>query len=152
MASKSSMGHGMRRRTGEPSNYLESLGNSMSRSHKTHSEHYSDAAAAGSHRVPMGDGSLDMSVYGQVDEINPSQMRGTLVPKKGTQAMDPTAAGTKQNRQNIEKIGATYRISPKSTFVQLDPSAGPTMASARVIPSVASVNRSFQDAEGQSYL
>jgi hypothetical protein len=102
------------------------------------------AAMSGSHRVPMG-----MDAYKVT--ATPA-LTGTLVPKKGTQAMDPTAAGTKQNRQNIEKTGATYRVSPKSTFVQIDPSAGPTMASARIVKSVASVNGSFQDAEGQSYL
>jgi len=144
MATKSSMGHGMRRRTGEPSNYLESLGNSMSRSHQTHHEAMQDAAMAGSHRVPMG-----MDAY---KVTAAPALVGTLMPKKNTQAMDPTAAGTKQNRQNIEKTGATYRITPKTTFVQLDPSAGPTMASARIVPSVAGVNGSFQDAEGQSYL
>jgi hypothetical protein len=103
-----------------------------------------DAAASGSHRVPMG-----MDAY-QVTAA--PALKGTLVPKKNVQAMDPTGAGTKQNRQNIEKVGATYRVSPKSTFVQLDPSAGPTMASAKLVPSVASVNGSFQDAESRSYL
>jgi len=152
MASWKDMGHGMRRRTGAPSNHLESIGNSMARSHSTSAEHYDMAAAAGSHRISVGAGSPDMAVYGQMDEINPGQMRGKLMPRKNTQAADPTGAGTKQNRQNIEKIGATYRVSPKTTFVQLDPSAGPTMASARLIPSVAGVNGSFQDAESNSYL
>jgi hypothetical protein len=96
----------------------------------------------------MGAGSLDASVYGQMDEINPSQMQGTLVPKKNTQAADPTNPGSKQNRQNIEKIGATYRVQPKSTYVELDPAAGPTMASARVIPSVT--GRQGFDQEVQS--
>jgi len=144
MATKSSMGHGMRRRTGAPSNYLESTGNSMARSHQTHHEAMQDAAAAGSHRVPMG-----MDAY----QASPAPvLTGTLIPRKNTQAMDPTAAGTKQNRQNIEKMGATYRVSPRSTFVQLDPSAGPTVSNGRLVPSVASVNGSFQDAESDSYL
>jgi hypothetical protein len=86
-------------------------------------------------------------------QVSPAPvLKGTLMPKKNTQAMDPTGAGTKQNRQNIEKIGATYRVSPKSTFVQLDPSAGPTVSNGRLVPSVASVNGSFQDAEADSYL
>ena len=138
------MGHGMRRRTGNPSNHTESAGKSMARNHMTADEHMGAAASSGSHRVPMG-----MDAY----NVTPAPaLKGTLVPKKNVQAMDPTGAGTKQNRQNIEKIGATYRVSPKSTFVQLDPSAGPTMASAKLVPSVASVNGSFQDAEGNSYL
>lgn len=139
MASWSSQGHGMRRREGNPSNHLESAGKNMARFHKTADEHYNAAAAAGSHRIPMGagasavDGGATMS---SVDEINTAQLQGTLVPKKSTQAMDPTAGG-KANRVNIEKIGASYRVAPKSTFVQLDPAAGPTMASARIVPSVA---------------
>ena len=136
MATWSDQGHGMRRRTGAPSNHLEAAGQIMNRIHKTSDEHHADAAAAGSFRIPMGAGKPDASVYGQVDEINPGQMRGTLIPKKSTQAANPEY-GVKGNRVNIEKIGATYRVQPKSTYVQLDPSAGPTMASARVIPAVS---------------
>ena len=148
MAKWTSLGHGMRRRIGAPSNHIESAGNSMARTHMTSDEAYSSARTAGSTRSPMGAGSLDASVYGQMDEINPSQMQGTLVPKKNTQAADPTNPGSKQNRQNIEKIGATYRVQPKSTYVELDPAAGPTMASARVIPSVT--GRQGFDQEVQS--
>lgn len=136
MATWSDQGHGMRRRTGAPSNHLEAAGQIMNRIHKTSDEHHAEAAAAGSFRIPMGAATPDASVYGQVDEINPGQMRGTLVPKKSTQAGNPEY-GVKGNRVNIEKIGATYRVQPKSTYVQLDPAAGPTMASARVIPSVS---------------
>lgn len=123
MASWSSLGHGMRRRSGAPSNHLESTGKSMARSHKTSDEHYEAASAAGSVRIPIG----TAKTY--------AGGAGTQVPKKNTQAADPTAGG-KANRKNIEKIGATYRVQPKATFVQLDPAAGPTMASARVVPSV----------------
>lgn len=140
MASWSSQGHGMRRRTGAPSNHLESAGKDMARFHKTSDEHYADAAAAGHHRIPMGAGASVVSgdaTMSSVDEMNTAQLQGTLVPKKSTQAGDPTGMGSKQNRQNIEVIGASYRVAPKTTFVQLDPAAGPTMASARVVPSVA---------------
>lgn len=123
MASWSSMGHGMRRRSGAPSNHLEAAGKNMSRTHKTSDEHYEAAAAAGSVRIPIG----TAKTY--------TGGAGTQVPKKNTQAMDPTAGG-KANRTNVEKVGATYRVQPKATFVQLDPAAGPTMASARVVPSV----------------
>lgn len=123
MASWSSLGHAMRRRTGAPSNHLESAGKSMARSHKTSDEAYSDASAAGSVRIPIG----TAKTY--------TGSAGTKVAKKNTQAADPTAGG-KANRKNIEKIGATYRVQPKSTYVQVDPAAGPTMASARVVPSV----------------
>lgn len=124
MAAWASMGHGMRRRTGAPANHLEAAGKNMARMHQTSDEAHSDAAAAGSFRIPIG-------------AAAPAPvLKGTLVPKKNVQAGDPTAGG-KANRANIEKVGATYRVQPKSTFMQLDPAAGPTMASAKVIPSVA---------------
>lgn len=135
MATQYSVGHNTRRRAGIPSNPLEAAGPAMTRKHSTSDEHHANAAMAGSHRVSIGSSdpmpSFDMN---QVDELG-EQYQGTLVPKKSTQAMDPTAGG-KANRANIERIGATYRVQPKATFVQLDPSAGPTMASARVIPSI----------------
>lgn len=123
MAAWSSLGHGMRRRSGAPSNHLEAAGKNMARTHKTSDEHYDAAAAAGSVRIPIG----TAKTY--------TGSAGTQVAKKNTQAGDPTAGG-KANRKNIEKVGATYRVQPKSTFVQLDPAAGPTMASGRVVPSV----------------
>lgn len=148
MATQYSVGHGMRRRSGIPSNPLESAGKSMARSHMTHEEAYGAAAAAGSHRISIGDATLS-----SVDELAPGQMQGTLVPKKSTQAGDPTGMGTKQNRSNIEVIGASYRVQPKTTFVQLDPAAGPTMANARIIPSVQGrVAPNFESGEQASYL
>ena len=144
MAHWASQGHGMRRRAGNPSNHLESAGTPMARYHKTSDEHHADAAAAGSHRIAIG-----MDAYTATPAPT---LQGTLVPKKNVQAMDPTAGG-KANRQNIEKIGASYRVAPKSTYVQLDPAAGPTMANARIIPSVAGrVNPNFQGGSQASYL
>lgn len=144
MATQYSMGHGMRRRSGAPSNPLEAAGTSMARSHMTSDEHHAAASAAGSHRISIGNGDpmpsygMDPAAYGmdQTDELNAGQYAGTLMPKKNTQAMDPSNPGSKANRVNMERIGATYRVQPKATFVQLDPSAGPTMANARLIPSI----------------
>ena len=145
MAAWASQGHGMRRRTGSPSNHHESAGNPMARNHKTSDEAHLEAGNMGSHRIAIG-----MDAY----KVSPAPvLKGTLVPKKNVQAGDPTNPGSKANRQNIEKIGASYRVSPKSTFVQLDPAAGPTMANARIIPSVAGrVNPNFQGGEQASYL
>lgn len=123
MANWASLGHGMRRRTGAPSNHLESAGKNMARSHQTSDEAYGAAAAAGSVRIPVGPATVQ------------TNYTGTLVPKKNVQAGDPTAGG-KANRANIEKVGASYRIQPKAAYVQLDPAAGPTMANARIVPSV----------------
>ena len=127
MAAWASQGHGMRRRTGAPSNHHESAGKSMNRNHATSDEAMSSAAAAGSPRATMG-----MDAY-QVSE--PPAMVGTQVPKKNVQAADPTNPGSKQNRVNIEKLGASYRVSVPFTPT-IDPAAGPTMQSARIVPSV----------------
>ena len=144
MARWTSMGHGMRRRTGAPSNHLESAGNSMARMHQTSDEAYKNAANAGSHRIAMG-----MDAYATTPQ---PVLRGTLEPRHNVQAGDPTNPGSKQNRVNQEVIGATYRVAPKSTFVQLDPAAGPTMANARIISSVAGrANPNFQSGEQGAY-
>lgn len=129
MATQYSVGHAMRRRNGTPSNPLETAGPAMARMHPTADEHHAAAAAAGSHRIAVGDADIYAAKSAPA-------LEGTLVPKKNVQAGDPTGAGTKANRQNIEKVGATYRVQPKATFVQLDPAAGPTMANARIIPSI----------------
>jgi hypothetical protein len=137
MSRWSSLGHGMRRRTGAPSNHLESTGNAMAnRTHQTSDEAYAAAKTAGSHRIPMG-----MEAY----SVTPAPaLKGTLVPKKNVQAGDPTSGG-KANRANIEQVGASYRVSPKATFVQIDPAAGPTMANAKIVPSVAgNVDANFE--------
>lgn len=145
MATQYSVGHGMRRRSGAPSNPLEAAGPKMARKHMTSDEAHSSAGMAGSHRIPIGSDNAP-SFTSAMPEA------GTPVPRKNTQAADPTGAGTKQNRVNIEKVGATYRVQPKSTFVQIDPAAGPTMANARVIPSVQGrANPNFESGMQASY-
>jgi hypothetical protein len=79
-----------------------------------------------------------------VDEVNKSQMKGTLVKKKSTQAADPTYGG-KANRTNIEKVGASYRVTAKVDSPLVDPAVGPTMANARTVPSVRGRNSNFSD-------
>jgi hypothetical protein len=145
MASWASQGHGMRRRTGAPSNHHESAGNSMARNHQTSDEAFQNASAAGSHRIAIG-----MDAY----SVSPAPaLQGTLDPKKNVQAGDPTNPGSKQNRQNIEVLGASYHVAPKTTYVQIDPAAGPTMANARIVPSVAGRNTpNFQGGNQASYL
>lgn len=149
MAKWTSMGHGMRRRAGLPNNHHESAGAHMrERNHPTHHEAYEAAKEVGSSRIPVGDSvQPDMSVYGQTDEVNPNQFQGTLVPKKNLQAGDPTGMGTKQNRQNVpydERHGAQYRVTVPFTPT-IDPAAGPTMQSAKLVPTVAGrQNPNFQ--------
>lgn len=143
MASWTSMGHGMRRRAGVPTNHheqAESVGQEMAeRNHPTHDEAHEAAKAVGSPRIAVG-----QDIYAAT--ADPS-LRGTLIPKKNMQAADPTGMGTKQNRGNIpydERLGASYRVTVPFTPT-IDPSAGPTMQSAKIVPSVAGrQNPNFQ--------
>jgi hypothetical protein len=59
---------------------------------------------------------------------------GKLMPKKNTQAGDPTIMN-KANRQNVEYKGAQHRITAKMP-APINSEAGATMANARIIPSV----------------
>jgi hypothetical protein len=83
--------------------------------------------------------------------------RGTLIGKKNKQAGDPTAGG-KANRKNVlvnnsaasERMGARFSTSvkfPKGT----EPAAGPTMASAKIVPSVMGQSGNFEGGMGSSY-
>jgi hypothetical protein len=132
MAQWSSVGHGIRRRLGLPSNHLEATGRKMSRKHATSDEVYQQHANAGSPRIPMGMSAFTLS--------GSSVPQGTLVPKKSVQAADPTNPGSKVNRVNElydpERIGAAYRI--KTNFLPTtDPAAGATTRNARIVSSVA---------------
>jgi hypothetical protein len=140
MASWADQGHAMRRREGNPSSHLESAGKSMARTHQTSEEAYEETGKNMGTRVPMNE-------MNSMDEVNKSQMKGlkgTLVKKKSTQAADPTYGG-KANRANIEKAGASYRITAKVDSPLIDPAVGPTMANARTVPSVRGRNTNFSD-------
>lgn len=145
MAMWADKGHAMRRREGDPSSHLESAGKSNARSHQTSDEAYESAGKVMSSRVPMTDGGMN-----SMDEINKSQLKGTLIKKKSTQAADPTAGG-KANRTNIEKIGASYRVTAKVDSPLVDPAVGPTMANSRIVPSVRGRNTNFSGEISSSY-
>jgi hypothetical protein len=143
MATSYSVGHGQRRRAGNTkSSYTEAAGKSMTRKYPTTDEAMSSAAAMGSPRASMAFNPSEVSAdatMSSVDELNPGQLRGALMPKKNVQAGDPTGMGTKQNRVNVpynEKLGASYRVSVPFTPT-IDPAAGPTMQSARIVPSIS---------------
>jgi len=151
MALWTSMGHAMRRRMGAPTNHLESAGKSMERSHATHDETLASPEHANSPRRTMG---MDATHF---SSASGTPVRGTLVAKKNTQAGDPTAGG-KANRKNIlvdtsaasERHGARYSISvkfPEGT----DPTAGPTMANSRIVPSVMGQNQNFSGGVSGAY-
>ena len=141
MATNYSIGHGMRRRSGIPSSYTEAAGKSMARAHNTSEENYEAAAAANSVRIPIGAAQVDTSY------------EGTLVPKKNVQAGDPTNPGSKVNKVNqLERSGATYMVQPKTGYAVVDPTVGPTMANARIVPSVAGrSNTNFQGGNTDGY-
>jgi len=136
MASWTSMGHAMRRRMGAPSNHHEEAGKSMARNHMTPEEVISSAEHKNSARRYVG-----QSVGFSSPSAAPA--KGTLMPKKNTQAADPTAGG-KANRTNMlagdaassERMGARYRTTVNFAPT-IDPAAGPTMANAKTIKSVA---------------
>lgn len=142
------MGHAMRRRTGAPSNHFESAGPTNGRSHDTADEQYEDAKGKNSPRTSIGDEPMGSHEYIE-NSMSPEQdadmyeskaakpAKGKMMPKGNRQAQDPTIMN-KGNRTNVpysEKMGASYRVSvPYSSVV--DPNVGPTMANARVVPSV----------------
>jgi len=150
MADWASIGHGMRRRMGAPSSHHESAGANMTRQHYTSDESYELASQQSSSRIPMGDDAFTGA--GQQDELNAGEFAGTLMPRHNTQAMDPSNPGSKANRVNIERIGATYRVTAGVTGL-VDPTMGPTQSSGRIVPSVHGRNTmDFQSAEESSYL
>lgn len=152
MAKWADRGHAMRRRENIPTSHLEAAGPSTGRDHDTAEEQYDMAKNQNSPRISVGDNKMD----GADEALSPSTaapLKGTLVGKKSVQAGDPTGGG-KANRTNIqytEKLGASYRVSVPFTPT-VDPAAGPTMASARTIPSVQGrQNPNFQGAVNDQY-
>ena len=122
MATWASMGHAMRRRMGVPSNHLESAGKGM----KNPTPEQIIASGA---RAYMGS---DANAF---NNVSGAPTTGKLMPKKSTQAADGTI-NDKANRQNIERMGASYRITakmPAPTNIE----ASSTMMNARIVPSVS---------------
>ena len=136
MASWTSLGHAMRRRIGAPSNHHEAAGKSMARNNMTPEEVISSAEHKNSARKYVGQDASFTS-----PSAKPA--KGTLIGKKNTQASDPTAGG-KANKKNVstgnaaqsERMGARYRTTVNFAPT-IDPAAGPTMANAKQVPSVA---------------
>lgn len=137
MALWTSMGHAMRRRMGAPSSHHEAAGKSMNKSVPTTQEILASAEHSASPRRYMG---MDAAKF---TDASAKPAVGKLMPKKNTQASDPTAGG-KANRKNIsagnaaqsERMGARYNINVKFP-VGHEPAASATMGSAKVVPSVA---------------
>ena len=131
MASWTSMGHAMRRRMGAPSNHHEAAGKSMNKDLSP------EQVIASGARAYMG------SEAGSFTSPSAKPSVGKLMPKKNTQASDPTTGGkanrtfvSAENATSSERMGARYRTSVNFAPT-IDPAAGPTMANAKTIKSVA---------------
>ena len=146
MAKWTDTGHGMRRRMGAPMSSLEAAGPTNGRQHMTSEEHYDRAKQDESPRISMGEDQVkdanDVMSGGQdADDYMAKAAgpaKGTLRPKGNVQAQDPTGYGAVGHRNNVmynERLGASYRVSVPYTPT-VDPTAGPTMANARTIPTV----------------
>ena len=131
MARWTDIGHAMRRRMGAPSNHNEAAGKSMAK------ELSPEQVIASGARAYMG------REAGSFTSPSAKPAVGKLMPKKNTQAANPTAGG-KANRTNMlagdaaasERMGARYRASVRFAPT-IDPAAGPTMANARTVKSVS---------------
>ena len=152
MATWTSMGHAMRRRMGAPSNHHEAAGKGMSRNNMTPEEVIASAEHANSPRRYMG---MDAA---QFNNVSGTPSVGKLMPKKNTQAADPTAGG-KANKTNVlvgnsaasERMGAQYRVTAKFPAIHSS-EAGATMMNAKIIPSVAGrQNPNFQSGTDSAY-
>jgi len=125
------MGHAMRRRAGAASNHIAGSGMKTSVDVPSVIEQHITASSA---KLAVG------------------AVKGTLVPKKNTQAGDPTGMGTKQNRKNAaypgERSGAAYTV--KSKFSVSDPAAGQTMRNARIVPSTMGTRQGMTDSVNDS--
>jgi len=122
MATWTSMGHAMRRRMGAPTNHHEAAGKNMSK------DLTPEQVIASGARAYMG------SAAGGFTSPSATPVAGKLMPKKNTQAGDPTIMN-KANRQNLEYKGAQHRITARMP-APINSEAGATMANARIVPSV----------------
>ena len=152
MQSWTSLGHAMRRRIGAPSNHHESAGKNMARNTPTPEEVISSAEHSSSPRRYVG---MDQTNF---SNVSGTPVAGTPVARKNTQALDPTFNG-KANKSNVlvdsaiasERMGARYGISVKFP-AHVAPEAGPTMANARVVPSIAGKSRpNFDSGNSSAY-
>jgi len=127
------MGHAMRRRAGAAMSSVVAAGKKTSVAVPNIIEQH---ITAGSARLAVG------------------AVKGTLMPKKNTQAGDPTAMGTKKNRSNVsspggsERMGAAYKVQAK--FSVSDPAAGQTMRNARIVPPAMGTSKGMTDSANAS--
>jgi hypothetical protein len=131
MSEYNDMGHAMRRRVGAASNSMAASGKSAD---VAVPDLMAQHITANSARIAIG------------------AVKGTLIPKKNTQAGDPTGMGTKKNRKNVsagqDRMGAAYKVS--SSYSVSDPAAGQTMRSARIVPSTMGARSNMMNSVSDS--
>jgi hypothetical protein len=127
----------VRRRMGNPSNHLESVGNMKNRNIDTPEEVLASAAHMTSPRRYVG---MD---YSGVTNVSAKPLKGKLMPKGNRQAMDPTIAN-KANRKNVpagpaaqsERLGARYVVGAKFPGIH-SVEASATLSNAKIVRSVS---------------
>jgi hypothetical protein len=123
----------MRRRAGAASNHVDGAGKKTS--------------------VDMPD-NLQSMIAGGSARIAVGAVVGKLMPKKNTQAADPAVMGAKPRRTpvkvdaNSEMKGAKHSVSAKMPTI--DPAAGATMSSARIVPSTMGARQGFSGGSADS--
>lgn len=144
-----SSGMAVRRRMGAPTNHFDSVGSRGRVNLPTPEEALAGMAAVGSPRVPMGN-----SVVSDVRNVSGAPTRGTLVPRKNTQAgaVPPVSPGLPAYRDAVpqERLGAQYRVSA-AVPAPIMPEATATQANGRIVPPVLHREESFEDSARNAY-
>lgn len=125
-------GQAARRRSGAPSNMYESApGVDPLGGRQSPDDAYKAAAASGSPRIPLG-------AAGGFTNVSGAPSPNTLPRPKGGAKSGDLSAAPRPPRPPVlaERDGASYGIRVKSP-APFDAAAGPTMANARVVGSIA---------------
>jgi hypothetical protein len=96
---------------------------------------------------------IEQHITAESAKLSVGAVRGTLIPKKNTQAADPTVMGPKERRTPVlnaggERLGAAYRV--KSRYSVSSPEAGATMANGRIVPSTMGSRQNFSSGSSDS--
>jgi hypothetical protein len=93
---------------------------------------------------------IEQHITAESAKLSVGAVRGTLIPKKNTQAGDPTAMGPKPRRTPVqvdasssERLGAAYRVT--SRYSVSSPEAAATMSAGRIVPSTMGSRQNFSD-------
>jgi hypothetical protein len=126
----------------------------VARSSENVDEALAGMSKVGAPRVPMGTEAASSAQYPSATNTG----RATLVPRKNTQAADPTLGPTNTRTikpytevYGLERNGARYAVTV-NTVVPTAPEAGATQASGRILNSAITRSRQvFDDGMDSSY-